>query len=48
MNIAEVVCSHARVESGGVFHLDGRGHVAETGTGAGRTVNGELLAWCVR
>jgi len=43
MNIAEVECSCARIESGGIFHLDGRGHVAQTGPGAGRTVNGECL-----
>ena len=37
MNHAEIKCSYAWVESEGVFHLDGKGHSAETGPGAGIT-----------
>ena len=41
MNDAEIYSSYVWIESQGVFHMNGRGHKAEKGPGAGRTVNNE-------
>ena len=38
MNIANIESSNVWIESQGVFHLDGRGHLEESGPGSGETV----------
>ena len=40
MNDAELYSTYAWIESQGVFHLDGKGHGAETGPAAGKTIGG--------
>ena len=39
MNIAEIESTYAWIESQGMFHMDERGHPAETGPGAGHTTS---------
>ena len=38
MNYAEIICTFAWLESGGVFHLNGQGHGPEEGKSSGQTV----------
>lgn len=41
MNLAMINSTFSWIESEGIFHLNGHGHPAETGAGAGFTLNGE-------